>query len=136
MFDAAGVAVSAEVAAEAVAQQQAEQNVDGLGDSNQTSDPPAQSKPGATPGTEPSDLLEVIGTVDPPAGRREIVFVDSAVEDYQTLLDGIDTSAQVVMLDADRDGVEQIAEVLAQFNDVDAVHIIAHGDAARLELGN
>ena len=38
--------------------------------------------------------------------------------------------------DADRDGVEQIAEVLSQFDDVAAIHIVAHGDAGSLQLGN
>ena len=66
---------------------------------------------------------------------KEIVFVDPAVRDYDTLLQGISSNAEVVLLDESRDGVEQISEVLANYQDVRAVHILSHGDDATLVLG-
>ena len=66
---------------------------------------------------------------------KEIVFVDPAVRDYDTLLQGISSDAEVVLLDESRDGVEQISEVLANYRDVGAVHILSHGDDATLVLG-
>ena len=65
----------------------------------------------------------------------EIAFVDGRVvgQDALTLQrDGM----LVVVLDTNQDGVAQISEVLAQHHDVKAVHILAHGDAGEMFLGN
>lgn len=67
--------------------------------------------------------------------NREIVFVDTTVEDYQTLLLGVDRNAEVVLLDADRDGMEQIVAALQGRADVSAIHLVAHGEQAELHLG-
>ena len=68
----------------------------------------------------------------------ELVIVDSNVEDYQSLLADLDENSNllVVTLSAERDGVEQISEILDQFNDLSAVHIISHGSAGEVTLGN
>ena len=70
------------------------------------------------------------------AQRKEIVFVDTRVPDYQSLLASIDPSAEVVLLATDRDGVQQIAQALTGRTNVDAIHIISHGDAGVLLLGD
>src|SRR5580765_772820 len=63
--------------------------------------------------------------------RREVVFVDSGVADAQALIDDLRAHSGaelvVVQLDAQRDGVQQITDTLAQLRDVDAVHIVSHG---------
>ena len=43
---------------------------------------------------------------------------------------------EVVLLDADRDGVEQIEEYLANQQGISAVHILAHGSEGSLSLGS
>ncbi|WP_394754021.1 DUF4347 domain-containing protein [Crenothrix sp.] len=68
--------------------------------------------------------------------RNEIIFVDAGVEDASSLLAGIPSSTRVVWLDATRDGVKQIAEALIGQSNVDAIHIVSHGDAGRLLLGS
>jgi hypothetical protein len=74
--------------------------------------------------------------------RHEIVFIDSGIKDYQTLVDDLlnqeDTSRniEVIVLEQDRDGIEQISEVLDGRNDIDAIHILSHGDAGAIQLGN
>ncbi|MBF0286079.1 MAG: DUF4347 domain-containing protein, partial [Magnetococcales bacterium] len=70
------------------------------------------------------------------APRREVVFIDRAVPDLPTLLQGIPAHARVVMLDADSDGVRQMAEALAGESGVDALHIFSHGGAGWLQLGS
>jgi hypothetical protein len=65
--------------------------------------------------------------------EQHIVFVDSRVDGYESLLDSVLPVAEnkdgpvpvieVVILDADRDGVEQISEYLADQQGVFAVHI-------------
>jgi Domain of unknown function (DUF4347)/Concanavalin A-like lectin/glucanases superfamily len=74
--------------------------------------------------------------------RREIIFVDPAVTDSQTLVDALiaqrggDADIEVVQLRADADGLAQIDAVLAGEHGIDALHIISHGEAGRLQLGN
>ncbi|RGE46916.1 tandem-95 repeat protein [Comamonas testosteroni] len=66
---------------------------------------------------------------------REIVFVSDDTPDWQQLVSTLPANTRVVMLDASRDGVEQIAAVLANEHDIDAIHIISHGSASELQLG-
>ncbi|MGH8537584.1 MAG: DUF4347 domain-containing protein, partial [Gammaproteobacteria bacterium] len=136
MFDAAGVSTGAEAAVDAVAQEQAEQAVDNHGNDSGAADAGQASDASSADNADANEqLLEALATHQPPAGRREIVFIDTSVEDYQKLIAGIDPSAEVVLLDATRDGVEQIAEALAGRSGIDAIHIVSHGSQAELRLG-
>jgi hypothetical protein len=72
--------------------------------------------------------------------RRELVFIDPHVADYQQLVAGLagggpGKSVQVVVLDGARDGVDQVSEVLARCRGLDAVHILSHGDPGEVQLG-
>jgi len=78
---------------------------------------------------------------------REIVIIDPVVQDYQSLIDqitsvesvagGADGSAyEIIVLDAGRDGIDQISEILARYQDVAAVHIFSHGASGALHLGS
>ena len=80
LFDAAAVATGAEVATDQVAQDQADAAVNPEGGQAATS-PEAD---------EQDALLQAIASVEPASNRREIVFVDTGVEDYQTLIAGLD----------------------------------------------
>src|SRR5687767_3285147 len=73
MFDAAAAATAAEMAPEQTAQQQAEAsaNVE------------AESHTAASTTDAQDPLLQAITTYDPPAERREIVFVDTSVLNYE-----------------------------------------------------
>jgi Ca2+-binding RTX toxin-like protein len=66
---------------------------------------------------------------------RAIVFIDSQIEDYQSLVDGVKSGTEVVVLDADRDAIEQITEVLAWRANIDSIHIISHGSPGSLQIG-
>ncbi len=82
------------------------------------------------------DLLSTNDT----ESRQEIIFIDAATPDYEILLDGItaqsDVSYQIHLLQNDRAGIDQISEVLAQYQDIEAIHIISHGNGEGLQLGN
>ncbi|MEW6498402.1 MAG: DUF4347 domain-containing protein, partial [Cyanobacteriota bacterium] len=69
------------------------------------------------------------------SATREIVFIDSAVTDYPDLVAGVRSRVEVIVLDAMRDGVEQISEVLAQRKHLTAVHMVSHGSPGRVQLG-
>jgi len=72
----------------------------------------------------------------------EFVFVDAAVANADTLLDGMRESAdpdidwKIVWLDAESDGVDQITNTLAGLTGIDAVHLLSHGDGNGIQLGS
>ncbi len=73
--------------------------------------------------------------------KHELLFVDTRTPDYEQMLDDIQhadegVSYEIIILDPNRDGVEQISEVLAQHQQVDAVHIVSHGKEGGVQLGN
>jgi hypothetical protein len=71
--------------------------------------------------------------------NREVIFIDSAVPDLAALLDdlsGSDRQFDVFVLDANRDGVEQISEVLKTRSDVRSLHVISHSEDNAIKLGN
>ncbi|MBP6058394.1 MAG: DUF4347 domain-containing protein, partial [Nitrosomonas sp.] len=74
-----------------------------------------------------------IQTIQP---QQSILFIDSGVADYQTLINGVKAGTKVVILNTDQDGVQQITDVLNQSSNVDSVHILSHGNQAEVMLGN
>lgn len=68
--------------------------------------------------------------------RQEVVFIDASVKDKQQLLDSLVAGTEVVILDADRDGLTQMAEYLNGRSGIDAIHFISHGGEASLQIGS
>ncbi|NJK76493.1 MAG: DUF4347 domain-containing protein [Microcoleus sp. SU_5_6] len=64
-----------------------------------------------------------------------IVFIDAAVIDYQTLLDGVKVGVEAIILDSERDGIAQISEVLANRTNINSIHLVSHGEPGSLQLG-
>ncbi|MDX2350478.1 MAG: FG-GAP-like repeat-containing protein, partial [Porticoccus sp.] len=73
--------------------------------------------------------------------RTELVLVDTATEDYQQLIDDLFAQAddtrqlEVVLLDTEQDGIAQISGILADYSNLDAIHIISHGSDGQIQLG-
>ncbi|MEH2043413.1 DUF4347 domain-containing protein, partial [Nostoc sp.] len=67
---------------------------------------------------------------------NRLVFIDSQVDNYQTLVKGVLQNTSVVVLDNDRDGIEQINQVLALHQGINSLHIVSHGAPGRVYLGN
>ncbi len=68
--------------------------------------------------------------------KKTVLFIDGNVTDYQTLIAGVITGTEVVILDTEQDGILQITEKLSQYHDIDSIHILSHGRQAELQLGN
>jgi len=70
----------------------------------------------------------------------QIVFSDPLVADIDTLFGGLlfgsEDDTRIFYLDAERDGVDQITEVLASCTDISSVHILSHGSSGSLILGS
>ena len=76
---------------------------------------------------------------DAPAEPLRVVFVDSTVPNLQSMLQDLGTNspdAEVFVLRSDRDGVDQITEVLQSRQDVQEVHLVSHGRREGLLLGD
>ena len=74
--------------------------------------------------------------------RREVIFVDEAVDDVDQLIADLESQREkgrqsdIVALDSDHDGIAQISAYLSQQQDVAAVHVISHGADGEVVLGN
>ncbi|MGD9363537.1 MAG: DUF4347 domain-containing protein, partial [Desulfobacterales bacterium] len=74
--------------------------------------------------------------------RLEVIFVDSGVDDYQQLIEDIESQLEkgrqfdIVNLDSDSDGIDQISAYLRQHEGIDAVHVVSHGSEDAVKLGN
>ena len=76
------------------------------------------------------------------ATRHELVIVDTGINNYQQLVDGIkiqgDDSRQIdiAYLDTNKDGISQLNQILSNYKKLDAVHIVSHGAQGTVQLGS
>uniref|UniRef100_UPI003564FEE4 DUF4347 domain-containing protein n=1 Tax=Marinobacter sediminum TaxID=256323 RepID=UPI003564FEE4 len=72
----------------------------------------------------------------------ELVFVDTDTPNYQQLVDDVLSASddsrrfEVVLLDNDRNGIDQITATLQGYQGVGAIHLISHGADGTVDLGN
>ncbi len=88
----------------------------------------------ALDGADLSDSSADLSANAPTSG--ELLFVDGAIKGYEHLLPGVREGVEVIILDPTRDGYAQITEALASRKDVAAVHLVTHGEAGRVALGD
>jgi hypothetical protein len=149
MFDAAGVAT----AADAVVHDPA---ADALFDTADHSmdqallDAAAQAPQPIAPAESASQpVADDLGTAQPSADmtvpslpesagndRLEVVFIDSNLADYQALVSAVRPGVEVVVLDAKRSGISQVAEWAQTHSGYDAIHVFSHGLTGNLKLGS
>lgn len=67
---------------------------------------------------------------------KSVLFVDSKVKNYQTLLAGLSSDVEVHLLNAVEDGVLQMADILKGRTGLDAIQILSHGSSGALALGS
>ena len=126
LLDAAAIHAGTEAVVDTIAQQQAEQ---AFVDSSTDAETLVQAV------QEKQQLFAALSSVAS-SDRSEIIFIDRNIDDYQTLIADIDPKAELVFIDSDQDGIERIADVLSLRTDIDAIHILSHGEAGQLQLGN
>ena len=66
----------------------------------------------------------------------QVFFIDGAVPDSASLIASLPPDAIYFILDTDHDGLQQIADLLYGYSGLDAIHLISHGAAGSLQLGN
>ncbi|MDP3651270.1 MAG: DUF4347 domain-containing protein [Rhodoferax sp.] len=65
-----------------------------------------------------------------------IIFIDSRVTEYLSLLDGLPQPTEVFILDSESNGLTQILDKLKGRSGVDALHLVSHGSQGALYLGS
>ena len=76
------------------------------------------------------------GSVSVPA---QLIIIDGAVSGFSPLIEGLqggNSNVQVVVLDAQSNGIQQITELLKSYHNLDAIHILAHSGDGALRMGN
>src|SRR3569832_1881389 len=68
-------------------------------------------------------------------GRKEAVFVDTSVSNYQTLIDGVRPGVEINLIDAGHSGLTQLAEWAETHSGYDAIYILSHGSQGQVHLG-
>ena len=121
---------------------------DTLGATSTTDKPATDSSAAATeasPASSTEASHDTVSTAETPAGagtatagdsRQEVVFVDGQVQDYQKLVDALPTGTEVVVLDASRNGLEQIADYLQGRSGIDAIYLLSHGESGAFKAGD
>ncbi|MGZ5586575.1 MAG: DUF4347 domain-containing protein [Methylobacter sp.] len=108
-------------------------------DIDSTTDSTAQST--TSPALQPNDSA-IASNPAQDGVRQELVFVDTDVKNYQELLNDIykqsdtERNIQVILLDNNSDGIQQITQALSQYSNLDAVHLISHGSDGSIDIGN
>ncbi|PHM08364.1 DUF4347 domain-containing protein [Nostoc sp. 'Peltigera malacea cyanobiont' DB3992] len=79
-----------------------------------------------------------LNSVIPTSYTHNLVFIDTAVEDYQSLINGVIPNTEVFVIQPTQNGVEQITKILATRADqnFNSIHIVCHGAPGSLQLGN
>jgi VCBS repeat-containing protein len=65
---------------------------------------------------------------------KDLVVIDTSIADWQTIADAANPNSQLLLLNAEQDGLSQIANAMVGGN-YKSVHIVSHGDDGKLKLG-
>lgn len=93
----------------------------------------ASSTIASPPPTNPAEIS--MPTIAPATTAVEVVFIDSEVEELETLSRLVQRGAEVVLVDASSDPLEQISRVIQSHAEIQAVHILSHGKSGVIDLG-
>ncbi|WP_263146729.1 Ig-like domain-containing protein [Pseudomonas sp. RIT-PI-AD] len=80
--------------------------------------------------------LAAVPPAEPATDRQEIYFVDANLPDRDVLVAALPSQAEIVYLEGDADGLQQIADALRGRSGIDAIHLVTHTAEATLQLGN
>ncbi|MEZ5738202.1 MAG: DUF4347 domain-containing protein [Burkholderiaceae bacterium] len=82
-------------------------------------------------------LVEAPATAASVAAARPLVVIDPSVDQWEDLVAGLPAEARVILLDPASNGVQQIARaMLDAAAPVSSLHLVSHGSAGRLTLGD
>ena len=75
----------------------------------------------------------VINTLE---SRQQVTFIDISLPNYQTLIDGLPEGMAVVLVAANQDGIQVMADWAKNHSDYSAIHVLGHGSTGAQQLGS
>ena len=67
---------------------------------------------------------------------KNVVFIDSRVAGYESLIAGLSADTEWYLLDANQDGIDQMQRILSGYSNLDSIQVISHGSTGTLYLGS
>ena len=67
---------------------------------------------------------------------KQIVFIDTQVEDYQQLIRAFDKNIEIHLIQSNENGFDKINQTLKGYKNIDSLHIIGHGSAGQILFGD
>ncbi|MGK7909764.1 MAG: DUF4347 domain-containing protein [Synechococcus sp.] len=64
-----------------------------------------------------------------------LMFVDSSVEQLDALVSEVKDGIEVIVLDDSLDGIAQVTETLANYENISSLHFVSHGASGAFQLG-
>lgn len=68
--------------------------------------------------------------------KREVVFIDPSIENWEILSSATKTGIEIVILDPHKDGMTQIANWSNGKTGYDTIHIASHGSESKIHIGS
>ncbi|NDB78922.1 DUF4347 domain-containing protein [archaeon] len=86
--------------------------------------------------TKENNEIPFTNTARDQANKKNVVFIDSAVPDYETIINSFKENTEFYLINSNEDGFKKIDEILTNRKDIDGLHIIGHGSAGQILFGN
>ena len=67
---------------------------------------------------------------------KQFVFIDSAVDDIEVLIESFDDNTEVHIIQSDVDGFKEMQNILADEKNIDGIHVIGHGSIGQIAFGD
>ncbi len=67
---------------------------------------------------------------------KQFVFIDSAVDDIEVLIESFDDNTEVYIIQSDVDGFKEMQNILADEKNIDGIHVIGHGSIGQIAFGD
>ena len=103
---------------------------------------PAEAQHHAEPPQPAPQQRERVATESAPMAEpaatapHEVYVVDQNVANWQQLAAAVPAGAELILLDTGSSGVQQLADALRGQTGITALHILSHGSAGEITLGN
>ena len=67
----------------------------------------------------------------------DLLVIDTSVDNYEDLIAELDKPGlEIQFINSNEDGVEQLSHILKNYSNLNSLHILSHGSAGQLSLGN
>ncbi|MBW4464061.1 MAG: DUF4347 domain-containing protein [Pegethrix bostrychoides GSE-TBD4-15B] len=93
------------------------------------------SSPGLSPEQIPAPVFRSAELPSLGSNSKHLVFIDTSVAELDALIAQI-KSAEIILLDPQKNGIQQIADALSQRQNLESLQIISHGQAGGVQLGS